>query len=93
MVLGSNTVEGVGLVIFMQNQTPAQVVQALSEAQDLGNGVVLELAGKVQTQGSRVSARYLNKSYVGRALALLGSGKNPLFPKARLTEAPPALHG
>lgn len=79
MGLGSNTLEGVGLVIFVKKQAPAQVVQALSDAQDLGEGVVLNLVGKVQTQGSRVTARYANQQHVGRALALLGTGKNHII--------------
>lgn len=79
LVLGSNSVEGVGLVIFMQDQTPAQVVAGLNEAQDLGAGVVLELVGSVRTQGSRVTARYLNSQYVGRALALLGSRNHVVY--------------
>lgn len=79
VVLGSNTVEGLGLVIFMKNQTPAQVMQSLNDAQDLGDGVVLELAGAPHTQGSRVTARYLNHQYVGRALALLGSKNHVIY--------------
>ncbi|MCS7067076.1 MAG: hypothetical protein NZN28_00380 [Meiothermus sp.] len=79
LVLGSNSVEGVGLVIFIKDQTPAQVVAALNEAQDLGAGVVLELVGSVRTQGSRVTARYLNSQYVGRALALLGSRNHVVY--------------
>lgn len=79
LVLGSNSVEGVGLVILMKDQTPAQVVAGLNEAQDLGAGVVLELVGSVRTQGSRVTARYLNSQYVGRALALLGSRNHVIY--------------
>lgn len=79
VVLGSNTVEGLGLVIFMKNQTPAQVMQSLNDTQDLGDGVVLELAGAPHTQGSRVTARYLNHQYVGRALALLGSKNHVIY--------------
>ncbi|AWR88102.1 hypothetical protein [Meiothermus taiwanensis] len=79
LVLGSNSVEGVGLVIFMKNQPPARVVEVLNEAQDLGNNVVLQLVGSVRTQGSRVTARYLNDLYVGRALALLGSRNHVIY--------------
>ncbi len=79
LVLGSDSVEGVGLVIFMKNQTPAQVAAVLDEAQDLGGNVVLQLVGSVRTQGSRVSARYLNSLYVGRALALLGSSNHVIY--------------
>ncbi len=79
LVLGSNSVEGVGLVIFLKDQSPAQVVAALNEAQDLGAGVVLELVGSVRTQGSRVTARYLSRQYVGRALALLGSRNHVIY--------------
>lgn len=79
LVLGSNTIEGVGLVILMKNQTPAQVVQGLNDAQDLGDGVVLELDGAPKAQGSKITARYLNDQYVGRALALLGSKNHVIY--------------
>ena len=75
-ILGSNSIEGVGLVILVGNQTAQHVTALLNDAQDLGSGVVLELAGTVKQQGNRVTARYLNAEYVGRALGLIGSGKN-----------------
>jgi hypothetical protein len=76
VILGSNSIEGVGLAILVGNQTAQQVTTLLNDAQDLGGGVVLELAGAVKQQGNRVTARYLNAEYVGRALGLIGSGKN-----------------
>ena len=76
LVLGSNSVEGVGLAIFVRNQASARVVQILNESQDLGDNVVLELDGRVNTEGAKVTARYLNQIYVGRALALLGPNQN-----------------
>jgi hypothetical protein len=76
VILGSNSIEGVGLAILLGNQTAQQVTTLLNDAQDLGGGVILELAGTIKQQGNRVTARYLNAEYVGRALGLIGSGKN-----------------
>lgn len=76
LVLGANNLEGVGLAIFMKGQTAAQVVQVLNDSQDLGDNVVLELDGNVKTQGSKITARYVNEIYVGRALAVLGPNHN-----------------
>ncbi|MDX2006657.1 MAG: hypothetical protein SFU83_15390 [Meiothermus sp.] len=76
LVLGSETVEGVGLAILLQNQTQAQVVGLLREEQDLGGGVVLRPTAAPSVQGSKISARYLNPQYVGRAIALLGPAKS-----------------
>jgi hypothetical protein len=74
MVLGSNTVAGVGLAILVSNQTPAQVEQSLKDAQDLGDGVVLQPVGALETDGHRISGRYRNETHVGRALAIVGTG-------------------
>jgi hypothetical protein len=74
MVLGSNTVQGIGMVILVSGQTSAQVAQRLNDTQDLGDGVVLQPVGAVETDGPRITARYRSQMYVGRALAILGSG-------------------
>jgi hypothetical protein len=76
LIMGSNTIEGVGLAILMTNQNAQQVFAGLSESQDLGGGVVLEPTGAAKQQGQRVAARYANNDYVGRALGVIGPGKN-----------------
>lgn len=76
LMLGSHSIEGVGMAIFVKNQAAEQVVKLLNERQDLGNDVVLELDGAVTTQAGKASARYLNEIYVGRALAMIGPAKN-----------------
>ncbi|MGH7312063.1 MAG: hypothetical protein ACREJV_02740 [Candidatus Rokuibacteriota bacterium] len=73
LVMGSTTLEGVGLAILQGGQSAAQVAASLNEPQDLGAGVVLRPTAPPAAQGSRISARYQNEIYVGRALALLGS--------------------
>jgi hypothetical protein len=80
VVMGSNTIEGVGLAIPQLGQSPAQVVAALRQSQDLGAGVVLLPTGQPDVQGSRVTARFQNNVYVGRALAVLGpAGQSVIF--------------
>jgi hypothetical protein len=76
LIMGSNTIEGIGLAILMTNQNAQQVFAGLNESQDLGSGVVLEPTGAAKQQGQRVTARYANIDYVGRALGLIGPGKN-----------------
>lgn len=76
LLLGSNTVEGVGMAIFLRGYSAERVSALLAEAQDLGDNVVLVPDGAVRTEAGRASARYLNALYVGRALALLGPRQN-----------------
>ena len=79
LVLGSNTIEGVGLAILQADVTAAEVMTRISEAQDLGDGVVLRLTEPPATQGSLIATRYQNEMYVGRALALLGPTRNAVI--------------
>ena len=79
LLLGSNTLEGVGLAILQADVTPAQVMTRLTEAQHLGGGVVLRLTEPPATRGSLIAARYQNEMYVGRALALLGPTRNAVI--------------
>ena len=76
LFLGSNVIEGVGVVLFQSGVTAAQVSATLGEAQDLGGGVVLRPTGPPATQGSRIVSSYRNQTYIGRALALLGPARN-----------------
>lgn len=79
VVLGSNTIEGVGIVIVQTGPTAAQVEAGLNEPQDLGEGVVLRPTGPPVTRGSRMAVRYQNEAYVGFALALLGPTRNSVI--------------
>jgi hypothetical protein len=79
VVMGSNTIEGVGLAILQAGQSPAQVAATLGEQQDLGAGVVLRPTAQPDMQGSRIAARYQNNVYVGRALAVLGQNGNSVI--------------
>lgn len=80
VMMGSNTLEGVGLAILQAGQSAAQVAATLGEPQDLGDGVVLRPTAPADSQGSRITARYQNNVYVGRALAVLGpSGNSVIF--------------
>ncbi len=76
LVMGSETIEGVGLAVLIGNQSAQQVVNSLSEAQDLGSGVVLQPSGAVRRQGQRISARYADADHVGRSLGLIGTARN-----------------
>ena len=76
LLLGSNTIEGAGIVVFQSGVTAAQVAATLNEPQDLGSGVILRPTAPAAIQGSRIVASYSNQTYVGRALALLGPSSN-----------------
>jgi len=76
LVLGSNTLEGVGLVILQSGVTAAQVIANLNEPQDLGAGVVLRPSGEPAVRGSWIAHRYQSEPYVGRALASVGPARN-----------------
>ena len=79
VVLGSNTTEGVGIVILQTGVTAAQVIATLNEPQDLGDGVVLRPSGQPAVRGSWIAHRYQNEAYVGRALAALGPARNSVI--------------
>jgi hypothetical protein len=80
VVMGSNTLAGVGLAILQAGQSAAQLAASLAEPQDLGDGVVLRPSAAPDQQGSRITARYQNNVYVGRALAVLGpTGNSVIF--------------
>src|SRR5215831_19537117 len=67
LVMGSTTTEGVGLVVVRTGVAPAQLVASLSEAQDLGDGVVLNPTSEPVVDGQRVVARFENALYIGYA--------------------------
>lgn len=79
LMLGSNTIEGVGIVNILSGTTAAQITASLTEPQDLGAGVVLRPTGPPATRGSRMATRYQNEAYVGLALALLGPTRNSVI--------------
>jgi len=79
LVMGSNTVEGVGLAILKAGLSGVEVATELNETQDLGTGVKLRPTGPPNMQGSRIAARYENEIYVGRALVVLGTARNSVI--------------
>ena len=75
LVMGSTTIEGVGLAIVETGQTSAEVMASLSQPQDLGGGVILKPTSAPVAKESLIASRYANDVYVGRALAMLGPDK------------------
>jgi hypothetical protein len=78
LLLGSNTIEGVGIAIIQTGPTAAQVAAGLNEPQDLGAGV-LRPTGAPTIRGSRMGIRYENETHVGFALALVGPTRNSVI--------------
>ncbi len=80
LVMGSDAIEGVGLAIMMNGQSTDQLAARLGETQDLGANVRLRPSAMPSIEGSRISVRYENEIYVGRAVALVGpAGKSIVF--------------
>src|SRR5215813_4996764 len=71
LVMGSTTIEGVGLAIVETGQTSAEVMASLSQPQDLGGGVILKPTSAPVAKESLIAFRYANDVYVGGALAML----------------------
>jgi hypothetical protein len=72
LILESDAGQGLGLVLFLMNVTPVDVVARLGEHQDLGEHLSLALDGSIQANGNRLTATYRGGENVGRVMALTG---------------------
>lgn len=72
LLLNSPTHEGIGVVAILDGMTPDTLTERLSEPQDFGESVVLQLSQPLERQGQQWTASYLSGNVIGRALALLG---------------------
>ncbi len=69
-LLGSETRAGLGGAKAHGETTVAALAAALGEAQDLGEGIVLEPAAPPVTEGAEVHARYTGQELVGLGRAI-----------------------
>ncbi len=65
-----------GAIYMKREVTDAEVREALREAKDLGEGVVLQLDGGIEEKDGVLRASYGNGTYVGVAVARLGEHGN-----------------
>ncbi len=72
LLLSSPTHDGVGLVALLDTMTGERLVERLSEPQEFGEAVVLQLSKPIEQVGQQWLASYLSGHVVGRATALLG---------------------
>ena len=72
LLLNAPQQEGVGIVVILGQITPEQLEERLSEPQDFGGSVLLQLARPLDQDGVRWKAAYLSGNVIGRALAMLG---------------------
>ncbi len=78
-LLGSNEKPGVGLVVFLLHVTPEDLAAKLQEPQVLGEGLVLQPAGPVNTAKARSTASYLSQDHVGRAVGISGPDRQGII--------------
>lgn len=72
LLLHASGHDGVGIVAILDQMTPELLVERLSEPQDFGGSVVLQLSRPLEQEGTRWKAAYLSGHVVGRVLAVLG---------------------
>lgn len=72
LLLSSPSHDGIGVVAILNHITPDLLSERLSEPQDFGESVVLQLSRPIERDGSRWTAAYLSGNVVGRTVALLG---------------------
>ncbi len=72
LLLSSADREGIGIVAVLDGMTPELLVERLSEPQDFGGSVILQLSRSLEQSGLQWRASYLSGSVIGRALAILG---------------------
>lgn len=72
LLLNASGQDGVGIVAILDQMTPELLAERLSEPQDFGGSVILQLSRPLEQDGTRWKAAYLSGNVVGRALALLG---------------------
>jgi hypothetical protein len=72
LLLGSDRHAGVGVVALMARTDRAELKQKLSEPQDFGGEVILQLSSPVEEDDRTIRASYLHGNVVGRACAVMG---------------------
>ncbi|CAI4030069.1 hypothetical protein DNFV4_00493 [Nitrospira tepida] len=72
LLLGSERHAGVGVVALMARTDRAELKQKLSEPQDFGGEVILQLSSPLEEDDRTIRASYLHGNVVGRACAVMG---------------------
>lgn len=72
LLLGSDRHSGVGVVALMAQVDRAELKQKLSEPQDFGGEVILQLSSPIEEDERTIRASYLHGNVVGRACAVMG---------------------
>ncbi|MFO0775003.1 MAG: hypothetical protein U0172_10095 [Nitrospiraceae bacterium] len=72
LLLSSTQHDGVGVIAILDRMTPELLTERLSEPQDFGESVVLQLSRPIERDGARWTAAYLSGNVIGRTVALLG---------------------
>lgn len=72
LLLGSDRHAGVGVVALMSRTDREALRQKLSEPQDFGGEVILQLSRPLEEDETSIRASYLHGNVVGRACAVMG---------------------
>lgn len=72
LLLSSDRHTGVGVIALMAHADRAELKQKLSEPQDFGGEVILQLSSPIEEDDRTIRASYLHGNVVGRACAVMG---------------------
>ncbi len=63
---------GIGIAISLDDMTMDRLAERLSEPQDFGDSLLLQLSRPLESEGTQLKAAYLGGNVIGRARAVLG---------------------
>lgn len=72
LVLESQDRSGIGLVVLLDDMTMDRLAERLSEPQDFGDSLLLQLSRPLESEGRQLKGGYLGGNVIGRARAVLG---------------------
>ena len=71
-LMSSKVKPGMGIAIFQSAFSEEQIIQYLSQSQNLGDNIILKPVGKPKVNGSKITMEYTSMTNAGFALALRG---------------------
>jgi hypothetical protein len=76
LLMSSDVKPGMGIAIFQSAFSEAQIIQYLSQSQNLGDNIILKPVGKPKVSGNKITMEYTSMTNAGFALALRGKFNN-----------------
>jgi hypothetical protein len=75
-LMSSSIKPGMGIAIFQSAFSEEQIIQYLSQEQNLGDNIILKPVGKPKVSGNKITMEYTSMTNAGFALALRGKFNN-----------------